>query len=71
MTDLFSCFFSQGAYFPKALFNTPEWQPDAEAMAALYRENPTNFIVEALRLACPVAGSHQVIYIDRYKHVYS
>ena len=30
-------------------------------MAALYRANPTDFVLETLRLACPVAGSHKVL----------
>ena len=32
MTDLFPCpSLPQGAYFPKALYNTPEWQPNIYA----------------------------------------
>jgi hypothetical protein len=54
-------FFPRGPYMPKPLFNQPAWQHDAEQMAGLYRANPTSFLLETLRLACPVAGSHKVL----------
>jgi len=47
--------------FPKALGNSPQWTEDADEMAALFRACPTDFVLEALRLACPVAGSHKVL----------
>jgi len=53
--------FPRGAYFPKLMLNQPSWQPDAEEMVALYRKDPLSFILETLRLACPVAGSHKVL----------
>lgn len=56
----FVCF-PRGPYIPKPLFNRPAWQEDAEQMAALYRTAPTSFLLETLRLACPVAGSHKVV----------
>lgn len=53
--------FPRGAYIPKELFNQPTWQQDAEQMAGMYRGASTSFLLEALRLACPVAGSHKVL----------
>jgi len=38
-----------------------QWRPDADDMVRLYRRDPLGFILEALRLGTPVAGTHQVL----------
>lgn len=40
---------------------TPTWKEGVDHMASLYWQNPIDFIIEALRFNCPVAGSHKVL----------